>query len=77
MFDEVVVERSQREGVDGLTKSVFQRSKELRLKLAVNLFKRYLLGSEHVPGHPQVEPMLQTVQGSRLFELIEIRTWVS
>lgn len=77
MFDDVVVERSQREGVDGLTKSVFQRAKELRLKLAVNLFKRHLLGSEHVPGHPQVEPMLQTVLGSRLFELIEIRTWVS
>lgn len=77
MFDDVVVDRLQRVGADALTKSVLQRAKELRLKLAVNLFKRYLLRSEHVAGHPQVEPMLETVLGSRLFELIEIRTWVS
>lgn len=77
MFDDVVVERLQRAGADVLTKSVFQLAKELRLKLAVNLFKRYLLGSEHVAGDPQVERMLQTVLGSRLFEFIELRTWVS
>lgn len=76
MFGDVSA-RWQPEGEQVSTKTVFQRAKELRLRLAVNLFKRYLLGPEHSPGLPQVEAMLKTVLGRRLFEFIEIRTWVS
>jgi hypothetical protein len=56
---------------------VWQKAKLVRLNLAVNLFKRYVLGSEHVAGQPQVDEMLKSERANRLFELIDVRTWES
>lgn len=49
----------------------------LRFKLAINLFKRYVLGSTHMPDRPQVDEMLRSPAASRLFEVIDVRTWRS
>lgn len=57
--------------------SVRQRMVRIRLTLAINLFKRYILGPDHLPNKPQVDELLSSVHGSRLFELIDIRTWIS
>lgn len=54
-----------------------QRAKTIRLKLAVNLFKRYVLGAAHLADQPQVDQLMDTALGSQLFELIDSRTWVS
>lgn len=56
---------------------VREESKRIRLKLTINLFKRYVLGKTHVPGQPQVEEMQSSITGSRLFELIDARTWIT
>lgn len=61
-----------------VTSSVIrQRAQRNRLKVAVNLFKRYLLGTQHVAGNSQVDQLMATTLGSRLFELLDTRTWAS
>lgn len=64
---------------EGLRSNVEVRalSKRLRLTLAVNLFKRHVLGETHIAGDPQVEEMECSNVGGHLLELIDRRTWVS
>lgn len=76
MFD-VVDDSAWLAGSGVASDLIRQRTKRIRLKLAINLFKRYLLGAAHVADQPQVDQMLDTALGSRLFELIDSRTWES
>lgn len=76
MFD--VGERNGCVGGCNMSSSrVREETKRIRLKLTINLFKRYVLGKTHVAGQPQVEEMQSSVTGSRLFELIDARTWIN
>lgn len=54
--------------------AIAKRSLQLRVTVAVNLFKRYLLGSAHLPGEHQTE-LIAKLPCHLLFEVIEPRTW--
>jgi hypothetical protein len=76
MFD-VVKGSAWLDGTGVPSNLVRTRARKIRLKLAINLFKRYILGASHTAGDPQVDLLYETALGARLFELIDERTWAS